>query len=268
MSAQRLVGVRRHLAQYQPYVVAVALVVAVANLVDDPAEDAPSASDVVLEATQAATGASSTTSTSMAAPSAAIAAPTLPTGALFPATPGAMTGPREPHSVHTRESGAGEPAAGEEPPTGPLVIVASGYASTTAELGDPEVPDDGLPVAAGAGGPTKISFVALDGAGTALRLVLVADGRAHRLPQLAAVSACPMTEPWEPRRGQPMSEAPAHDCSDAVTGERVDDSTFMFDLATFGDPTTGHGFALVPSGDAGPFQVTFSTEAADAEGDG
>lgn len=236
------------LRQYQPYALAVLAVVAAANFMPSPdrTEETSPVNAAVTETTSAPT-----TSTTRAS---AVTREPIPTGSAAP--PSSAVGPAPEPQASNPTSAAVERDASTAPPQ--LTIVESGYASSEVTVGDPEVPDDGMPVAAGATGPSKVSFVRLAGSATELVLALVAEEDAHRLADLAEVAACPVTEDWDSVRGQPMSAAPAYECSDAVVARRVDATTFAFDLSPFPSPGSGHGFALVPSGEATGFYVTFS----------
>lgn len=167
---------------------------------------------------------------------------------------------------------AGPPTA-EPAPTpvaprsrGRLAVISSGYTSATGgtPLSGPEVPEDGLPVGVRLGQVDKMSFLRLAGTGTSLRLAVVEDPAANQLEQLAAVEACPITEDgWtidEP--GAPPSQAPAHDATRCVAGERESDGSWTFDLARLAPLEGRAGVALVPVVDgAATFQVTFSAVA-------
>lgn len=236
----------RDLRQYQPYAVAVLVVVAVANLV--PRSEATSAPRIPVEAAAAVEATTTTTSTVGVGPVAldTTQAPA-PSVAASP-----LARPTTTTTVAARPVPEG-PAAQTE-----LRIVASGYASGEVTVGDPAVPDDGLPVGTGARGASRISFVRLAGSASILRLVLVEDERAHRLADLASVLACPITGEWDAVRDQPMSDAPPYDCAQGVVGSRPDARTFEFDLSALAPAAGGNGFALVPGADTMGFYVTLS----------
>lgn len=229
----------RGLGQYAPYAAAVVVIVAIANIVPalDDGGEAHHAAVAAAEVKPAPTPPMSTVAISTPPPLAAV-------------HPAAM--PITPSTTTTTDA----PAADAAPTR--LTIVASGYATAPANVSDPAVPDNGLPVSAGAAGPSRISVVRLSGSSTVLALVLVPDDAVQRLPELADVVACPITEDWQPARGMPMADAPAYDCTTGVTAQRANDTTFTFDLSTYSSPTAGYGFALVPGADAHGFHVTFS----------
>lgn len=156
-------------------------------------------------------------------------------------------------------------APSDQGPTAPLSIVVGGYTSRTGgtPFTDPTVPEGGLPVAAKTGQDDKRSFVRLTGEAEVLHLELVEDAGANQFPQEAVVAACPIaSSDWEPPDGDPLGSGPSYDCERGVQSKRSDGGTFIFDLSSFPDRGGAHGFALVPSTEAGPtFQVVFSDEA-------
>jgi hypothetical protein len=145
-----------------------------------------------------------------------------------------------------------------------LVITAAGWATSDAgtPLADLGVPEGGLPVASRLGSDHRRSFIRLAGDTTLVRLGLVADTGANLLQSSAIIRACPITvEGWTSATAQSFDEAPAFDCAHAVALRRLDDGTFVLDLAAFPDRGGARGFALVPAPDAPPdFQVVFSRE--------
>ncbi|MEX2555424.1 MAG: hypothetical protein WEB06_07325 [Actinomycetota bacterium] len=145
----------------------------------------------------------------------------------------------------------------------PLTIVGAGWAAADAgsPLANAGVPEGGLPVAARLGTDHRRSFILLDGTETKLRLGIVDTPGANMLEGLAVVQACPVvTAGWTPATAQPFEEAPAFDCTTAAVARRLDDGSFLFDLAAIPEAVRANGFALVPGPGAPPsFQVVFST---------
>lgn len=150
---------------------------------------------------------------------------------------------------------AASPSAGAEP----LTVVAAGWASTGGgtPIGSTGVPEGTLPVAKRIGQVDKYSFVRLEGDQKVLSLAVNADG-ARTTTGTPGVSICQITEAgWAEATNVPSDAAPDYDEATCVPGDPGDGTTWTFNLVTFASPSDPRGFALVPSGDAVDFQVTF-----------
>lgn len=153
--------------------------------------------------------------------------------------------------------------AAPEPAHQPLRITASGYASVSGGTPFEVEPADGaLPVSAGAGEAGRISFIKVAGDGEKLRLQEAPDSVNGAG---ASVTACLISEDWEPARGMAMSDAPEYDAEHCSTGIRTSDGIWTFDLLVFSD-STGFGLALVPGPAVAPptFDIAFEPKALSA----
>ena len=145
----------------------------------------------------------------------------------------------------------------------PLKIVKSGYASQTGGTALEQQPAaGGLPVAAANAENVKLSYIALTGDLSVLRLKEVPDTGANVNAESAVVKACPLTSAdWEATRGAAMADAPEYETA-CATGTRSADGVWTFDLGDYGALADHPGFALV--GGPGPtasFQITFAPAA-------
>jgi hypothetical protein len=169
--------------------------------------------------------------------------------------------------------GAGSPTtvqpaggSGTTVPTtsGSVTIVDAGYASSTGGTPLERIPaNGGLPVASASGQHLKRSFLHLAGSGPFLRLRLDA-GATNVNADMAEISACAITESWQPTRGGTLAAGPAFSSTDCTPGVRSADGTWTFDLSkTSHGPTNPDGFALVPTtATVSTFDVTFSPDTA------
>lgn len=150
--------------------------------------------------------------------------------------------------------------------SGPLRIVDAGYASAVAgtPLATIGVPEGSVAVARRAGQPYHVGYLRLEGKGELLELDVDAEGTTT-LDALAQLSLCVVKEEdWQVGHGDvTLEEAPAYDCSAAVTGVRSEPGErWTFDVS--GLPLqSAAGVALVPSGGGPEFQVVFSRPTTD-----
>jgi hypothetical protein len=140
----------------------------------------------------------------------------------------------------------------------------------------PDVPDEGLPVGATLGEPTRATGIGMmvdapPGASVDVAtLTLVEDSS---VGDDAEVVACPILEFWVDGPNQPYDSMPPVDCEGAVVGERADDGTWTFDLgiiaADWLDLDSGldpNGVALLPAPEStGTFQVVFDGASAQVD---
>jgi hypothetical protein len=142
--------------------------------------------------------------------------------------------------------------------SGPLMIVASGYASRVG--GTPLEQDPGgggLPIASTGGQDNKRSFIRLTGDETLLRLQETASGQIRSDAGLLKV--CLITGPWQPARGQALDAAPKFDSGNCSTGTRDANGMWSFDLSSFGPVADIQGLAITPgAGTAATFEVVLS----------
>lgn len=141
----------------------------------------------------------------------------------------------------------------------------------------PDVPEDGLPVAALLGDPGRIAGVGIPVDAAPGATVTVAtltidelDGGGNAGVADAEIVACPILEFWVGEPNQAFESLPELDCDLAVVGERSEDGTWTFDLATIAaawldaaGTLTPEGVALLPAEDVdGSFQVVYDETSA------
>ena len=147
----------------------------------------------------------------------------------------------------------------------PLFVVEFGWATATAgtPLAASEVPDGSMPVGKRIGQNDKISFVRLEGTTDVLELHEHAEGQ--RTPPVGEVGLrmCQSEDSgWDSGGGKTFDEAPSYNAGACVDGERAEDGTWTFDLSGFAEPADPRGFVLIPAADAAvDFQVAFDPHA-------
>lgn len=226
------------------------------------------AEKIVVPIDEVASPVAKSDATSTDVPDPAVPTPPDGTDRVPPAARTSTIPPGPPPVVEPRPPAVGPPHPAA-PPSTPvaaegLVILSHGYVSASGgtPLSGPEVPEDGIPVAARLGRLDKASFVRLAGTGNVLDLRLVDDPAANQLTDMAAVVACSITEAdWTiAQPGAPTEQAPEHDPEECADGRVQPDGLWRFDLSGLGsfDPTTGLALVPVIDGPAATFQVTFA----------
>jgi hypothetical protein len=149
------------------------------------------------------------------------------------------------------------------------VTATAGYVDTTAP--PQPVPAQGdLPVAHSAVGEQARAVVALDlpADATAATVTFRASGQPGSSYGTSSVSVCRVSAPWTPGAGQPLSSAPAVDCSGSAPVKGP--GPWTFDLAhilrawSSGAPVLG--IALVDNVSAAPAEITFNIVGAERVG--
>lgn len=120
------------------------------------------------------------------------------------------------------------------------------------------VDDDGLQVTLGPNGPVSISavrFALAPGASATLTLYLDSGST----PEVAAVAACPIVEPWEEVAAGSFDAAPAWDCDIASTAGGFDptSASYRFSFGADFPGDAGIDVMLLPVDIGGPFNLTF-----------
>ena len=134
-------------------------------------------------------------------------------------------------------------------PAGAASSVSAGW-WTSSPLAPPDVPSGGLDVQGGpdAGSPVAFSAVsfALDPGETAESVTLSVTANSGTTPS-AQLMACPITTPFAPASGAPMSQAPKYDCGTKATASPSSDGkSYKFDVSSI--PATGAlAIAILPT---------------------
>jgi hypothetical protein len=151
------------------------------------------------------------------------------------------------------------PATSEGSASGRLTITTGAYARAVG--GTTGVPQGGLPVGARAGQEDARVYLRLAGLGSRLRIGVHADTTSTVLADRASIAACRVTvSDWKLDNGSSLASAPPIDTGSCVAGTIGPESTWLFELQSFGDVTDSRGIALVAVLTPGTtFQVTFAS---------